>query len=227
MRGHSERKLHSRVDGGSCDLRFSFSKYSLLLFCLFLSVIAQHGVAGTAGINRKVSIESCDLRTQKLVMTVNPGDKLQIRCAGAVSPIPRNIEKQCCQDAFARCSPDTLKNYEQTFPSAPAGFVFAQGDGINLPWSLKIPENAQAPYPTLSVGWYGSEVPSSSTQSVARPQTTLVLRVEPPLDEEIIATITSTISRKADAHLLFSFLTKEGIILSLAAPLLLSLSLSI
>lgn len=195
-------------------------------FVLLLSFLGQHGAEGTAGINRKVTIESCDLRTQKFVMTVNPGDKLQIRCAGAVSPIPRNIERQCCQDGFARCSPDTLRNYEQAFPSAPAGFIFALGDGIHSPWTLKIPENAQAPYPTLSVGWYGSEALSSGGSSLARPQTTLVLRVEPPLDEEIIATITSTISRKADARgAVLSVMTEEGFLLSFSVPLLLSLNL--
>ncbi|PFH32838.1 SAG-related sequence SRS33 [Besnoitia besnoiti] len=164
------------------------------LAVVFLALAA---VDSRANVIRKITFESCDSRNQKVILTVNPGDSLFIRCAGAVNPVPKHINVACCHDTGARCTEETEKTYQETFPSAPPEFIFSYGDGINSAWQLKIPESTKAPYPSFSVGWQGP--PSSLVNNGVRtaPQTTVVIRVEEAMDSEILVSITSTISRSA------------------------------
>ncbi|CBZ52059.1 conserved hypothetical protein [Neospora caninum Liverpool] len=167
-----------------------------LVFSLF-TVLAFSSVASAGNVIRKMTFESCDSRNQKVIVTVNPGDSLFIRCAGAVSSVPSDINGSCCHDTGARCTEDTKKTYQETFPTAPAEFVFSYGDGINTAWQLKIPEGAKPPYPSFSVGWQGPRTSVVNSAVRTAPQTTVVIRVEGEMESEILVSITSTISRSS------------------------------
>nr|PIM02770.1 SAG-related sequence SRS33 [Toxoplasma gondii COUG] len=193
------RSLPARVLAGAvASVLLSRRRCLRVFFAVsLLAVFVSSWIATTGNVIRKMTFESCDSRNQKVIVTVNPGDALVLRCAGAVSSVPADINTSCCHDAGARCTAATKKTYAEMFPTAPPEFVFSYGDGVNTAWQLKIPENAKPPYPSFSVGWQGPRTSVVNSSVRTAPQTTVVIRVEGEMESEILVSITSTISRSA------------------------------